>query len=234
MKRYLRLIVLAIMFCLFASEQHGAAAVFQLSSPSDITSSTTINFEGHTNLALANTLFLSQGITFARDDGEAIFLLDWTTWERTTTSPRNVLATILVTGVNSKYVTHLNVLSSSPFFAMGAYFGNDQVLSGFPPDDFSTMRLSAYDLTDQLLGAVDVAVNHNTSVDQFIGIGSDLPMSRVRFENFSGSGTPSKHYSVVLDDLVFTLVQEPSTFSLLGIGTLSFVGLIKAKRQRKN
>jgi len=126
--------------------------------------------------------------------------LDWAALGRVTTSPDNVLATVSDSAINSSYVSHLNVLSSSPLVAMGAYFGNDQ---GDP--DFSSIRMSVYGMSGELLGFVDVSANQNTSVDQFIGVRSDVPFSRVRFENFSASGAESQSYSVVLDDLVFAV-----------------------------
>jgi hypothetical protein len=100
--------------------------------------------------------------------------------------------------VDPTWVTHLNVIPAVPLYAIGAYFGNDQ-----NDPDFSTIRLSIYAAAGDLLGSVDVAVNGNTSVDQFIGLRSDLPFTRVRFENFNDLGQQTRGYSVVIDDLVF-------------------------------
>ncbi len=230
MKANLSIKAMTAVLWLCVGSSRSLAAIFPVNSPGEISGATTINFDGYPDLSVANTLFQVQGITFTRDDGQVIFLVDWTAQGWITTSPDNVLATIRAPGASS-YVTHLNVLSSSPVFAIGAYFGNDQVRPEFPAGDFSAICLSAYDPSDQLLGAVVVAANHNTHVDQFIGIGSDLPISRVTFENLSDSGVRSQYYAMTLDDLVFAPVPEPSTFALWGIGTLSFLGFIRAKRK---
>jgi hypothetical protein len=219
-------------FCLCISSNRSIAAISPVNSPDDISGAITINFDGYPDKTVANTLFLDQGVAFTRDDGSAIFLSDWTALERTTTSPNNVLSTELVEDVNTSYATHLNMIFSSPLFDLGAYFGNDQIFSGFPLGDFSSARLSAYDLSDQLLGSVIVGVNHNTSVDQFIGIHSDVPFSRVRFENLSDLGSASQYYNVVVDDLLFAPVPEPSTSCLLFLGLFGFVGLLMRNGRR--
>jgi hypothetical protein len=211
-----RLMLMAVLMLL--GGHRSSAGVFAVNSPADISGATTINFDGYPDQAVANTLLLGQGVTLTRDDGAAIYLVDWTAWGRTTTSPDNVLATVSDPDAHFPYATHLNALFSFPVFALGAYFGNDQPQSPNPPGDFSSARLSAYGLSGQLLGSVTVAANHNTSVDQFIGIRSDVPFSRVRFENLSDLGSPSQLYAVVVDDLIF--VPEPATLSLLAMGGL--------------
>ncbi|HEY6865998.1 MAG TPA: hypothetical protein VI792_02010 [Candidatus Eisenbacteria bacterium] len=163
------------------------------------TAAVTINFDDHPAGVDASTLYQSQGITFTRDDGQGIPILDWSSLRRTTTSPPNVLATIYQPPVSTTYVTHLNVIASAPLVAIGAYFGNDQ--GSF---DFAFIRLTAYDASNQEVGSVEVAVNNNTSVDQFIGLTSAIPFVRARFENFASTRLPSGNYSVVLDDLTFT------------------------------
>jgi hypothetical protein len=204
------------------------AGVVLLSSPSQISNPTTINFEGYPDRTIANTLYQPQGITFTRDDGRGVFLMNWTQLSRFTTSPVNVIATISGPGVPS-YVSHLNVTSGSSLFAVGAFFGNDQT-AFVPLTDFTTIRLTAFGLSNQSLGSVSVLANQNTSVDQFIGLSSDLPISRVRFENLSNTGNPSQFYSVVLDDLVFstTVVPEPSSLTLVALGML--VGFVLFRR----
>jgi hypothetical protein len=192
-----------IILCGFAFGDPIGATVSQLSSPDEILSPQRITFEGYPNETPANTLFQGQGLLFSRDDAEAIYILDWSSLGRVTTSPRNVLATTSVYGANSRWATHLNIRSSVPLFAIGAYFGNDQ-----SDPDYSLTRLSVYGLSDQLLGSVEIPVNNNVSVDQFIGIQSDEPFLRVRIENFETPQTPSDSYSVVLDDLVFSNVKQ--------------------------
>ena len=168
------------------------------------TAAVTINFDDHPANVAVNTLYQSQGITFTRDDGQGIPIFDWSSLGRTTTSPPNVLATLYQPPFSNSYVTHLNVVADAPLVGLGAYFGNDQ---GSP--DFAFIRLTAYDASDQVVGSVDVAVNNNTSVDQFVGLTSVVPFVRARFENFASDGTPSGGYSVILDDL--TVTKDVST-----------------------
>jgi len=206
-------------------------AIYQLDSPDDITTPTTIiDFEGYADETVANTLFQAQGISLTRDDGEEVFIRNWTALGRTTTSPDNTIGTFWLPPVNPGYVTHLNLLSTTPIFSIGAYFGNDQTLVEFPVSDFSMMRLSVYDSSDTLLGFVDLAANQNTSVDQFIGLRSDVPFSRVRFENLNDLGEPSGYYSVALDDLVFTNVPEPSTLVLIALGAGTLYPSLRIRR----
>jgi len=179
------------------------AAVAQLTSPDEILSSRRISFDGFANETIANSLFQGQGLLFSRDDGGPVYISDWSALGRVTSSAPNVLATISVFGTGFRWATHLNIQSSLPLFAMGAYFGNDQ-----SDPDYSLTRLSVYGLSDELLGSVDVPVNNNLSVDQFIGIRSDEPFFRARFENLAGPQSSSDSYSVVLDDLVFSSVQQ--------------------------
>jgi hypothetical protein len=174
-------------------------AVTPITAPQQISNAVTINFDDHPDRTVANTLYQALGITFTRDDGQAIPLLDWSSLQRSTTSPPNVLATILEPNLNTTYVTHLNVLSASPLASIGAYVGNDQGAT-----ELSFVRLTAYDASNNVVGSVDVPVNNNTSVDQFVGLTSTTPFVRARFENFAADGLPSGGYSVVIDDLMFT------------------------------
>lgn len=181
---------------------------------------------------MANALFADQGITFARDDGEGIPISDWTAQGRQTTSPDLVIATIKVPGISSTWVTHLEVISSSPLSAIGASFGNDQILSFLPAGDFASIRMSVFGPAGEPLGAVEVAANHNTSIDQFIGASSDVRFHRVRFENLEDTGAPAGYYSVVLDDLVFVPVPEPSAGSLVGLGLLALAPWLHPRSTR--
>ena len=209
MKKQTSVVVALITMALLIN--NSTAAVMPLDVPSGIMSGVTINFDGYQDHTIVNTLYQNQGVTFSRDDGARIYLLDWTSLGRTTTSPDNVLAT--VRNFNDPiWATHLNIVSTVPLYALGACFGNDQ--SNL---DFNSIRLSAYDTAGGLIGSVDVTTNNNTAVDQFIGLRSDIPFARVRFENLTPSGAPSASYSVVLDDLKLESVPEPSTI-WIGIG----------------
>jgi len=179
---------------------HASAAITALHSPAELASGSTLTFNGYPNYTFVNTLFQTAGLTFTRDDGDPIYLLDWTSLGRETTSLDGVLATVRNVVVDPNWSTHLNVISARPLSALGAYFGNDQ-----GDADFSRIRLSIYTAAGELLGSVEVAANGNTHVDQFVGVYSDIPFSQIRFENLDASGVPSRSYSVVIDDLVFAL-----------------------------
>jgi hypothetical protein len=226
--------LLALWLCAIAVSQ-SKAAVFQVNSPGDITGATILDFDGYADSTAANNLF--PGITFGRDDGQQVFIYDWTAMGRSTISAGNVLGT-LAGPYESTWSSQLNVVLAAPAYEFGAYFGNDQTLRMFPANDFSGMRLSAYGPLGQCLGSVDVAANHNTSVDQFIGIGSDTPFTQLRLENLSASGASSKYYCVVLDHVMFasgigpSSVPEPSMAALLGVGLLVFVETGRSKRTK--
>ncbi|HTD85191.1 MAG TPA: PEP-CTERM sorting domain-containing protein [Candidatus Binatia bacterium] len=202
---------------MFAGAFCGRSAVTPLDSATQLRNPLTVNFDGYSDLSIANRLFQNQGMVFARDDGAQIFLLDWTALNRTTSSPDNVLATLL--GFKAPiWASHLNLLPTQPLIGVGAYFGNDQA-----DPDFTTMRMSAYGTDGTPLGSVQVRANDNTSVDQFIGLTSDAPIGWVRFDNLNSAGDQSANYAVVIDDLMFVplaAVPEPSTFALIAIGVL--------------
>ncbi len=203
------------------------AAVTSISSPGSFnTPSTIITFDGYSNGTFANTLYSGLGVTFYRDDGQVVNIYDWSSTFRTTVSPPDVLATVSLLGA-STYVSHLNVSFASPVYQVGAFFGND---AGNP--DFTSITLSAYDAGGALLGQVSEAANGNESVDQFIGLQSDQPISRVRFQNYASSGAISTLYSVVIDNFQFSSVPEPSSVALIAFG-LANLGWASRRASRK-
>jgi len=194
-----------------------AATITQLSSPGEfIYPVTTIDFDDTFGGTIANTRYVSRGIEFSRDDGYGIPLLDWQEMGRVTSSPPNVIATIKW-GSAPAWTTHLNVTFSSAMHEVGAFFGNDQGWG-----DYTETTLTIFDPVGVNLGSVMVPVNNNTSVDQFIGLRSDLPFHSARFENDGGM------FSVVLDNVSFA-VPEPGTILLLGLGAL---GVLRNRRSR--
>ena len=109
---------------------------------------------------------------------------------------------------------HLNATFSSPIYELGAFFGNDQ---GY---GYTATTLSIFDPDGVLLGSVVVPTNNNMSVDQFIGLRSDMAFYSARFEN------NGDWLCIILDDMTFT-VPEPATICLLGLGVI-----ILRRRQR--
>lgn len=209
------------MLCTARADVHPVIQPSELAGPL----ASTLTFEGHGDLTALNSAYSGQGIVFSRDDGDRVFAYNWTALGRQTISPDVVLATIVVPGVNGA-VTHLNLDSSIPLTSIGAYFGNDQ-----NDPDFTQIRLSAWDASNTLLGSVTLNANQNTSVDQFIGLRSDVPFTRVRFENLDATGAPSRYNSVVIDNLTFVAVPEPSVRALLVCGALG-VGVMGWRRGR--
>ena len=188
-----------------------------MGSPSDLSpGKTTINFDGYANNTVANDLFLGQGVRFTRDDNAPIPIIDWEALGRSTSSPPNVIATI--SGIASTYVDHLNLVFTQPTFEVGAFFGNDQAPS------FASITLSVFDSSDTLIGSLTVPTNGNTQVDQFVGLRSDIPFTTARFQN----NEPDVFYSVVLDDVTFSTVPEPSSLSIMAIGSALVAGLVAA------
>lgn len=159
---------------------------------------------------IANTLYSNQGVTFTRDDGYPIPIVDWALDGRLTTSEPNVLATIAFDDVPDgirvpTWSTNLNLLFSNPTYEVGAFFGNDQGPGAV------NMMLSIYGADGDLLGSTLVDGNGNTSVDQFIGLASTVPFYKARFQNV---GDPE--YAVALDDVTFASTPEPGSVIFLG------------------
>jgi hypothetical protein len=150
------------------------------------------------------TNFQHLGITFSRDDGLPPVAYDYVAIRRRTPSPSNVVSTALVPGVADKQASHLEVTTKTPWSAVGAYFGNDR-----GDDDFTAISLTAFGAANQFLGTVQVTGNGNKHADQFIGLRSDEPIARVRFENLNGDGAVSKVFAVSLDDFVFVPFTPP-------------------------
>ena len=173
--------------------------VTQLQSPADfITTTTTINFDAYPEGTAANTLYCSSGVEFRNVVGFPVPIYGWQPLNRITTSQPNVIAT--VTSFGGAGSNFLDLLFTSSRTEVGAFFGNDQGAGAFP-----AMTLSVFDAQDALIGSVNVVPNGNTSVDQFVGLRSNTPFSRARFEQ-----GPQQTFSVVLDDVQFTAGTPPA------------------------
>ena len=207
------------LLCVFCAVLVAHAQVTQLTSPNDLGSGrTTLSFDEFTDYLPANTTYASIGITFSRDDGYVVPVLAATAYGIAVPSSNYVLFSGFYPGIGptNSYTTHIVVNSLQPLTQIGAFFGNDGYIS-----DFAFQRLSLFGAANELIGSLDVAVNNNRNVDQFIGLRSTVPFYHARFENFTPSGTPSEGYGVALDDLTFTQVPEPSTWALIGFGAAS-------------
>jgi hypothetical protein len=171
----------------------GADTVVQLFSPTEFNyPATTIDFDDGSDRTVANTRYLGQGVEFSRDDGREVVLLDWQAAGKVTTSPPSILATVKYPAPT--WVTHLNATFSDPIFELGAFFGNDD--QGY---EFTRMTLSAFDEKGSLLGSVTLNTNNNNlTVDQFIGLRSNVPIYSARFEQ------NGEDWAVCIDDMSFT------------------------------
>lgn len=201
------------------------ASVVSLTAPGDFSASATrIDFDDKANYTRANDAYAAQGVTFTRDDGKGIAVLDLSPAPFTTSSPKNVLATITAvfgTEVVDTGATDLNLLFSAGATEVGAYFGNDLL------EEYLVMTLSLFDSTDTLIGSESWDGNGNLNVDQFVGLRSDVTFYRARFS----VNVPSR--AVLLDDVTFTSAQvpEPSTLALIGL-SLAALSWTSIRRRR--
>lgn len=206
-----------------------AEATNVLLGPADFSGpTTTINFDGIPSGTIINTFYSASGVDFARDDGQPIPAWDWSALGRVTTSPPNVLATIsgsFIRGSATTWSTSVNVDFLAPVYQVGAYFGNDQVAG------FST-TLSLFDASNNLIGSYSLTGNDNTSVDQFLGLESSVPLVRARFD------TNISYLAVVLDNLQFSAtppqsVPEPGSLALLSLGVVGVAAMRRLKSPKK-
>ena len=175
------------------------AQITQLTNPSQYQGSITqIDFDNAASGSLATNLFLSDGVVFTRDDGFDPVIISPT--NLATSSPANAIGTIGLPPTG--FTNHLNVVFTQPTLEVGAFFGNDQFAS------FTQMTLSIFDSAG-LIGSVNLADNNNDDVDQFLGVQSTVPFTMARFEH------DAVDLAVVIDDLGFTSVPEPSSATLL-------------------
>ena len=222
------LIVLTASLCLGAPPRT-TAAVYELESPAEIQGGITLKFDEFAAGTVMNNRYPQFGIRFSRDDAQAVTAYDYVEIGRTTSSPRNVLSTAWVPGVNTTYVSHLNATWVVPQFAIGAYWGGDR---GNP--DFTAMRLSAFSATGELVGSLTVDGNGIRNADQYIGLASDVGFTSVRFEALNSEGGISSSFAIAIDDLKFSslpIVPEPSTLALLGLLSAAF-GMAVRRRKR--
>jgi hypothetical protein len=196
--------MLAILAAVVVLTDMSFAQVVQLYGTNELAPNrTTISFDDYPHATVANALYQNFGVTFSRDDGFVIPIMDITRYGWQTTSGNNVLYSGFypIVGPTNGGTTHTIVNSLQPLTEIGAFFGNDQYIP-----EFAFQRLSIYGASHEFLGLVDLAVNNNGHVDQFIGLRSSVPFYYARFENFDAMGNVSPGYGIAIDDLTFTAV----------------------------
>jgi hypothetical protein len=123
-------------------------------------------------------------------------------------------------GLGNYRTDPIEALLSTPYTAVGLYFGNDDL--GF--DFYATLEVfsGAYSL-----GSVAVAANKNDYVDQFIGLSSTTAFDRVTI-----SYTTGEQLYVFIDDFNLgspSVVPVPAAAWLFGSGLLGLIGIGKRK-----
>ena len=207
----LRGLLLATSLAGAAAGANAHGAVVRLESPEAMSAPvTTIDFEGHPHLAPADTLFESRGVRFSRDDGHATVVYNPNSYEAH--SGQNFLGTPSWQGA-STWSTHLNAVFAAPVREVGAFFGNDS--NG--PGAFAGMTLSVFGPAGEPLGSVFVASNRNSHADQFIGLRSDVPFVRARFEH------DAPDFGVGVDDVSFGAVPEPGAAAACAVVAGAFL-----------
>ena len=187
------------------------AAVVRLDSPAQMSPPlTTLDFEGRPHLTAANDLYVAQGVRYSRDDGAQTAVYDPDAFEAR--SGLNILATPGWAGAPPGWTMHRNAHCASRVREVGAFFGNDR-----GPAAFDSLTLSAFGVSGELLGSVSVTSNRNGNADQFIGLRSDTPFVRARFEH------SARDYGVGIDDFSFGAVPEPGGVAVAGCVALSLL-----------
>ena len=143
------------------------------------------------------------GITFSRDDGNSITIVDGKT------SGLVPFSNLLWTGSSPPTEGSLEIQSAIPLYAIGAYIGS----SGFTQSG-NFFSLTAFDSTGELLGSVLGGFGFPSApFALFAGLQSDTPFSRVRFDSPLRAGTTAA-VPFFLDDLRFSSVPIPELRSL--------------------
>jgi hypothetical protein len=204
------------------------AQVVQLFEPNSLSDNRiTIHFDELPNYVPANTAYQSLGVTFSRDDGLTVPVLAISDHGFATPSSNNVLFSGAYPAIppTQGFTAHVVVGSVQPLTEIGAFFGNDQYLP-----EFGFQRLSLFGSSYEPVGSIEVPVNNNGHVDQFIGMRSTVPFHYARFENFTPGGIASPGFAIAIDNLTFTPIPEPSTLCLAGVAAVC--GWLSLRRRR--
>lgn len=145
------------------------------------------------------------------------------------------LATILSFGVTSSGVQGLkefdnltnpngplNVTFTAPVHEVGMFFGNDDFSFQF------NAILEIFDAANISLGNVQVAVNRNDFVDQYIGVRSDTP---IKYATISYQRSQAQQLAVFIDDFKIGTIPEPTGAVLISAGILSLAAGIRSRRR---
>lgn len=215
----------------FVTCHSNAALITQINAPNEFLSlQTVLDFEelsGYYELGKpalyegVNELYEELGVNISNVGSAPVPALNWgERLGRTTSSGTMVIGTISSFRFDGpQFSNSLDLQFKGGVTEVGAYFGNDLFTN------FTKQTLSVFDIDNNLLGSVFMTPNLNTSVDQFIGLRSNVSIHKAVFENDA-----INILSVVLDDISFSKlvpVPEPSIFSII---MLSFIGFfIRAK-----
>jgi hypothetical protein len=134
------------------------------------------------------------GVTFSSNSG-IILLTSSSASGSVTTSGILGLSTIGLEPIDFDFA------NSQPARSVGMFFGNDDTCcsTGF------TAYLDVFGASG-LLGTIGVQANMNDYVDQFLGVNSDTPITRVQLRYNSGFDVSLFHF---VDDFQFAVVPEP-------------------------
>ena len=205
-KHRFSMIVLAVMFALSFGAGQAQAAVIQLFSYGEMTPGFLLNdFETTKNKAW---------VTF---DPSAFLVSCAAASEGVCPSPIQGLAEFIAD-------EPLGAMLTSPATEVGVTFGND---------DFGLVfnaLLSIFSPGDVFLGQVMVLSNGNDFADQFIGLRSTIPFTRV---DIAYQRPQAQGLAVFVDDFAVNAaaVPEPATLLLLGTG-LAAVGVRRSRLKK--
>ena len=204
----------------FVWECSAAVSTFVIAQHSPtILSAPLIDFEGYAEGTVANLLYQDQGITFSRDDGQSITIVNATTSGLVDYGSSG--SNLLWTGSSLPTEGSLEIQSSIPLYSIGAFFG----ATSSPAFSYAIV-VTVFDSSGRPLDSVPVYPGFpSTPFMTWTGIQSTTPFSRVRFDSPLGIDT-TEAVPFFLDDFRFSSrgIPEPRSLTLVWLGlSLMFV-----------